>query len=260
MSEDVDYIDRSFGFQSAVEAAQAAIRTAKTEAMCNVPNGIGICKLMGRSAGYLAAFAALGSGDCDLVLVPEVPIDLEKILPFLRKRIAEQKYAVVIVAEGAGEELLGVSEVVDAGGNRALPEIGPFLQKKTKEYFAEFGEEATIKYVDPSYTVRSVPANGADSLYCQELAMNAVHGCMAGYTGFSTGVVNRSPVYIPIPQLVATSPRNLDPRGTTWSSILAMTGQPNSTPLQPKEAILDAAVSDTSIPLGLNGIPEPTAH
>jgi 6-phosphofructokinase 1 len=173
IDNDVDLIDRSFGFQSAVEAAQLAIHSAKTEAFCNVPNGIGICKLMGRSAGFLAAFAALGSQDVDLCLVPEVPIELDRILPFLRKRIQEQKYAVVVVAEGAGEELLGVSGERDAGGNRALPEIGPYLQKEIKEYFQKLDEKCTIKYIDPSYTVRTVPANGADSLYCQLLAMDA---------------------------------------------------------------------------------------
>lgn len=256
-----------------MEAAQAAIRTAKTEAMCNVPNGIGICKLMGRSAGFLAAFAALGSGDVDLVLVPEVPIVLEGpngILPFLRRRIKEQKYAVVVVAEGAGEELLGVSEVVDAGGNRALPEIGPYLQKVTKEYFDRFDEEATIKYVDPSYQVRSVPANAADSLYCQQLAMDAVHGCMAGLTGFSVGVVNKAPVYIPIPQLVATSPRSMNPNGSSWQRILAMTGQPNTAQL-PKEDHnkfkveiepddFEESESEEEVIITESGMPEVTAH
>jgi 6-phosphofructokinase 1 len=180
IDNDCDYIDRSFGFQSAVEAAQTAIHTAKTEAMCKVPNGIGVVKLMGRSAGFLAAFAALGSGDVDLVLVPEVPIVLEGedgILPFLRQRVQEQKYAVVVLAEGAGEELLGKSEeIIDAGGNRALPEIAPFIVNAIKEHYKENNDSATVTYIDPSYTVRSVPANGADSLYCTQLAQNAVHG------------------------------------------------------------------------------------
>jgi 6-phosphofructokinase 1 len=237
IDNDVDYIDRSFGFQSAVEAAQAGIRTAKTEAMCNVPNGIGLIKLMGRSAGFLSAFAALGSGDVDLVLIPEVPIVLEGpdgILPFLRKRVKEQKYAVVVVAEGAGEELLGVSDVLDAGGNRARPKIGEYISQVIQEHFASSGEVATVKYIDPSYTVRSVPANGADSLYCLTLAQNAVHGCMAGMTGFSVGQVNQRAVYLPIPLLVATSPRSMNPHGLTWQRILSMTGQPNTAPPKPK--------------------------
>jgi 6-phosphofructokinase 1 len=228
---DVAYIDRSFGFVSAVEAAKAGIRTAKTEASCNVPNGIGIIKLMGRSAGFLAAYAALGSGDVDLVLIPEVPIVLEGpegILPFLRQRVKEQKFAVVVVAEGAGEEILGVSKEVDAGGNRARPKIGEFIQEEIHSYFQRFGETATIKYIDPSYTVRSVPANSADSLYCMQLAQNAVHGTMAGLTGFSSGLVGNSAVYLPIPQLVSESPRQMNPYGRTWERILAMTGQPNT--------------------------------
>jgi len=134
---------------------------------------------MGRSAGFLAAFAALGSGDVDLVLLPEIPIVLEGpdgILPFLRKRVKEQKYAVIVLAEGAGEELVGISDKVDAGGNKAKPEIAPFLLDAIQKHFEENGESATLKYIDPSYTVRSVPANGADSLYCMQLAQNAVHG------------------------------------------------------------------------------------
>jgi 6-phosphofructokinase 1 len=116
--------------------------------MCNVPNGIGIVKLMGRSAGFLAAFSALGSGDVDLVLVPEVPLILDGpdgILPYLRQRVKDHKFAVVVLAEGAGEELLGISDEVDAGGNKAKPKIGDFIVKSVGDYFKSFGEEATIK-------------------------------------------------------------------------------------------------------------------
>lgn len=192
-----------------------------------------------------------------MVLVPEVPIVLEGpngILPFLRKRVKEQKYAVVVLAEGAGEELLGVSEEVDVGGNRARPKIGEYISDVTARYFEGFGEEATIKYIDPSYTVRSVPANGADSLYCMQLAQNAVHGCMAGFTGFSIALLNQRVVYLPIPLLVATSPRSMSPYGTTWERILSMTGQPNTAPpRKDKDAIVDF---DQVFP----SLSEPSAH
>jgi len=231
IDNDIDYIDRSFGFQSSVEAAQLAIRTAKVEASSTVPNAVSVVKLMGRSAGFLASFAALGSGDVDAVLVPEVPIVLDGpsgILPFIRKRVKEQDHAVVVVAEGAGEELLGESSVKDKGGNKALPPIGEYMKEQIIQHFDEHGEEATVRYIDPSYTVRSVPANAADSLYCMQLAQNAVHGAMAGLTGFASGMMNNQPVYVPIPKLVSTSPRSMDPTGPTWEQILAMTGQPNT--------------------------------
>jgi 6-phosphofructokinase 1 len=231
IDNDIDFIDRSFGFTTAVAAAQDAIQTAKTEAMCKVPNGIGVIKLMGRSAGFLAAFAALGSGDVDAVLIPEVPIVLEGdngILPFIRQRVKEQKYAVIVVAEGAGEELLGQSDVLDKGGNRKLPEIAEFIRDQIKDYFETQGDSCTMTYVDPSYMVRAKSANAADAMYCMQLAQNAVHGAMAGYTGFSTGLINNRVVYLPIPQLVASSPRSMDPHGITWERILAMTGQPNT--------------------------------
>ena len=258
IDNDCDYIDRSFGFVSAVEAAQNSIRTALVEARCTLPNGIGVIKLMGRSAGFLAAFAALGSGDVDAVLIPEVPIVLDGphgILPHILRRVREKHYAIVVVAEGAGEELLGQSHEKEAGsGNKKLPPIAEYMRDQILEYFGERGVEARMKFVDPSYSVRSVPANAADSLYCTQLAHNAVHGCMAGLTGFSVGMVNNRTVYIPIPQLVATSPRSMDPRGPIWDRIRAMTGQPDPEmlPEQPAQIMSEAP----SFPR----LPEPTVH
>jgi 6-phosphofructokinase 1 len=231
IDNDIDYIDHSFGFSSAVEAAQAAIRSAKTEAVCNLPNGIGIVKLMGRSAGFIAAHATMASGDVDLCLVPEVPLVLDGptgCLPHLMRRVKQQGYAVVVVAEGAGEELLGSSAEKDAGGNKKLPPIGEYMKKVIEEYFVQHGDVATVKYIDPSYMVRSVPANAADSLYCMQLAQNAVHGAMAGYTGFSVGLCNNRMVWLPIPELVATSPRSMNACGRTWERVLALTRQPNT--------------------------------
>jgi len=163
IDNDLDLIDRSFGFNSAVEEAMKAIQTAKTEAQGNMPNGIGIVKLMGRSAGFIASHAVLSSSNCNLCLVPEVPIELEGpngCLPHLECVIRDQGYAVVVVAEGAGEELLGIDARVDASGNKILPEIGPFLKKSIAEHFKAKGIQTTIKYIDPSYMIRSVPANG----------------------------------------------------------------------------------------------------
>lgn len=234
IDNDIDYIDRSFGFHSAVEAAQASIRTALVEAKCTVPNGIGVIKLMGREAGFLAAYAALGSGgDVDVVLVPEVPVVLhgkDGILPFLQRRVLEKGYAVVVVAEGSGQELLDkIDETEKGSGNKKLPPIAEYVRDEIQSYFTEQGLECRMKYVDPSYSVRSVPANAADSLYCIQLGQGAVHGAMAGWTGFSVARVNCRIVYIPIPQLVATSPRFMDPNGQIWQQILSTTGQPSPT-------------------------------
>jgi len=233
IDNDVDLIDRSFGFQTSVEAAQDAIRSAHIEAQCNMPNGVGIVKLMGRSSGFIAAHATLGSGDVDLCLLPEILIELDGpngCLPFLMKRVQEKGYAVVVVAEGAGEELLGESAEVDAGGNRKLPAIGEYLADKLRYYFAQYGQVVTVKNIDPSYMIRSVPANASDAVYCMLLGQNAVHGAMAGYTNITVGVVNNHLVYIPIPLVVATSPRVLDVFGRTWDRVLSITRQPEYSP------------------------------
>lgn len=238
IDNDVDLLDRSFGFNTAVEEAQRAIRSANTEAKC-VPNGIGIVKLMGRSAGFIAAHATLSSGDVDLCLIPEVPIELHgarSCLDHLEHVVEEKGHGVVVVAEGAGEELLGTSAVTDAGGNKKLPPIGEFMKKQIQEHFATKGKECTVKYIDPSYMIRSVPANAADSLYCMMLAQNAVHGAMAGYTGFTVGLSANRVVYFPITAITQNSPRSMDPFGRTWERVLCLTRQPNTVPDETKKA------------------------
>lgn len=157
IDNDVDIIDRSFGFQTAVEAAQLAIESAKTEAKCNLPNGIGVVKLMGRSSGYIASHATLSSGEVDLCLIPEIPLELygeNGFLPFLEQRVKENGHAVVVVAEGAGQDVLSESKEVDAGGNKKLPPIGEFLKHEICEYFKSRNIPSTVKYIDPSYMIR----------------------------------------------------------------------------------------------------------
>uniref|UniRef100_A0AAV1VLC5 Phosphofructokinase domain-containing protein n=1 Tax=Peronospora matthiolae TaxID=2874970 RepID=A0AAV1VLC5_9STRA len=230
IDNDVDLLDRSFGFNTAVEEAQRAIRSASTEARC-VPNGIGVVKLMGRSAGFIAAHASLSSGDVNLCLVPEIPIELDgprSCLDHLEHVVEEQGHGVVVVAEGAGEELLGTSVEADAGGNKKLPPIGAFMKDRIQEHFAKKGKECTVKYIDPSYMIRSVSANAADSLYCMLLGQNAVHGAMAGYTGFTVGLSANRVVYFPIEAITRNSPRCMDPFGRTWERVLCLTRQPNS--------------------------------
>ena len=211
---------------TAVSEATRAIEAARTEAESNRPNGIGVVKLMGRSAGFLAAFATLASQDVDLCLVPEVPIVLEDALPHLERVIDKKGHAVVVVAEGAGEELLGASAEKDAGGNKKLPPIGAWLTKQIKGYFKSTNREVTVKYIDPSYMVRSVPADAGDSYLCMLLAHAAAHGAMAGYTGFTVGLVKNKSVMIPIPELARTSPRSMNARGRTWERVVAVTNQP----------------------------------
>ena len=210
IDNDLDLVDRTFGFNSAVMAAQDAIRSASVEARCNKPNGIGIVKLMGRHAGFIAAHATLASGEVDLCLVPEVPIELEGpygVLPHIERVLKAKGKAVIVLAEGAGEDLVGAAAGVVAGGNKKLPEIGPFFTDAVNKHFKAKDITVNVKYIDPSYMIRSVPANASDSLFCMLLAQNAVHGAMAGYTCFTTGLCCNRTVYLPIPALVENSPR-----------------------------------------------------
>jgi len=229
IDNDLAEIDRSFGFETAVQAATTAIRAATVEAKCNKPRGIGVVKLMGRSAGFIAAHATLAAGDVDLCLVPEVPLVLDGetgCLEHLKRVVDEKGYAVVVVAEGAGEDILGQNCEVDAGGNRKLPAIGSFIKDQINAFFKKCGTPATVKFIDPSYMIRSVPANAADSQLCTRLSQTAVHGAMAGMTGFISGVVHNRMVCLPMKYVVEQSPCHMNVEGHTWERILCDTLQP----------------------------------
>jgi 6-phosphofructokinase 1 len=227
IDNDIPLLDQSFGFQTAFTRATESIKSAHIEAS-STPNGVGLVKLMGRHSGFIACYAALASHDVDFVLIPEVPFGFDGPGGFtarLRERVRRQGHAVIVAAEGAGQDLLDQDGEVDASGNARLADVGALLRQKIAEGFASAGEELSLRYVDPGYAIRSVPANGWDAVYCLRLAQAAVHAAMAGRTAMVVGRWHGRFVHIPIP--VATGSRNqVDPNGDLWMSVLEATGQP----------------------------------
>lgn len=226
IDNDMIYMDKSFGYDTACAAAVQAIAAAHTEAR-SARNGIGMVKLMGRHSGFIACSAAIASGEANTVLIPEVPFALDGdhgFLEHLRQRVLQRGHAVVIVAEGAGQHLVEASGT-DASGNKKLGDIGPFLKGKIEAYFRKCKTETTLKYIDPSYMVRSVPASSQDRIYCMRLGQAAVHAAMAGKTGVV--VARWHSTYVHLPVGLATSARRMvDPGGDLWLSVLESTGQP----------------------------------
>jgi 6-phosphofructokinase 1 len=229
IDNDIPYIDQSFGFQTAFARAAESIRAVNTEAR-STPNGVGLVKLMGRHSGFIAAYAALANHDADVVLIPEVPFELDFLLNYLHRRMVERGHVVLVVAEGAGQDLLvapgpGTGSGTDASGNAKLRDIGPFLRDRIDEHLTSAGLVPSIRYIDPSYAIRSVPANAYDKAYCLRLAHNAVHAAMAGRTEMVVGRLRRR--FVHIPMALAVSRRNqVDPHGDLWMSVLEATGQP----------------------------------
>ncbi|RZS87323.1 6-phosphofructokinase [Motilibacter rhizosphaerae] len=227
IDNDIPFIEQSFGFQSAYAAAAEAIRAAHVEAR-SAPAGVGLVKLMGRHSGFIACYAALAHRGADVVLIPEVPFALDGeggLLDHLHRRVRDQGHAVVVVAEGAGQEYLPASRQRDASGNAKLGDVGVLLRDRIQESFARKGEELNLRYIDPSYAIRSVPANAYDSVYCMRLAHTAVHAAMAGRTAIVVGRWRGRFVHVPIP--LAVSARNtVAPDGDLWLAVLEATGQP----------------------------------
>ena len=229
IDNDICYVDKTFGFETSFSVAVDAIRSAHVEAI-GAYNGIGLVKLMGRDSGFITASAALATNDVNFVLIPEVPFDLEGtngFLEHLRRRLENSHHAVICVAEGAGQDLLNGDRKLDASGNILHADIGSFLSNKIKEYLKRVGMDFTLKYIDPSYTIRSAPAIPSDSIYCAMLGQNAVHAAMAGKTGMIVGRWNGIYSHIPI-EAVISKRKKIDPDGLFWMHVVEATGQPYS--------------------------------
>ncbi len=227
IDNDIKFCFRTFGFYSAVSEAETVIDRAHIEAR-GVRNGVGLVKFMGREAGFIAAAATLASGEANFTLVPEVPFELEGpggLLNALSRRLKSREHAVVVVAEGAGQHLLpNHKEEFDASGNRKLGDIGVFLKQRIIEYMCDQQMPVSVKYFDPSYHIRSVAANAADSLLCEELARAAVHAGMAGKTDILIGLWHNHLIHVPLAVSTGVKKR-LSPEGELWTSVLALTGQ-----------------------------------
>ncbi|KAL5715351.1 6-phosphofructokinase [Ranunculus cassubicifolius] len=234
VDNDVGIIDRSFGFQTAVEIAQQPISAAHVEAESAV-NGIGLVKLMGRSTGHIALYATLSSRDVDCCLIPEMDFYLEGkggLFEFLEMRLKENGHAVVVIAEGAGQDLIprtdAEKEEKDESGNPVFLDAGVWLKSELKKWWAKDhpGELFTLKYIDPTYMIRAVPANATDNLYCTLLAHSAIHGVMAGYTGFVSGPINGNYAYIPLDE-VARTKNAVNTKDHKWAWVRSVTTQPD---------------------------------
>ena len=227
IDNDLIFIQRSFGFDTAVQKATEAVAAAHMEAHSHI-NGIGLIKLMGRESGFIATATALASHETNFCLIPEIPFDLDGesgFLAELEKRIVNRHHAVVIVAEGAGQEHLKATGEHDASGNIKLGDIGVFLKDKITEYFKEKKIHINLKYIDPSYQIRSAQANPSDSIYCERLGNNAVHAAMAGKTKIVIGLVHNKYVHLPI-RLVTAKRNKVNPEGSMWRDAIDATGQP----------------------------------
>jgi 6-phosphofructokinase 1 len=227
IDNDFSFIERSFGFETAVSEAARVVAAAHTEAK-SATNGIGLVKLMGRESGFIAAHTALASHESNFVLVPEVPFELEGekgLFAHLERRLEARQHAVIIVAEGAGQNLLPENQATDASGNRKLGDIGVYLKKVIVDHLTARGITHSLKYIDPSYVVRSAVAVPTDSVYCSRLGNAAVHAAMAGKTQTIVGLVNDH--FVHIPMAVAVSQRKkVDPEGNLWRDVLESTHQP----------------------------------
>ncbi|XP_042508696.1 ATP-dependent 6-phosphofructokinase 7-like [Macadamia integrifolia] len=233
IDNDIAVIDKSFGFDTAVEEAQRAINAAHVEAE-SIENGVGVVKLMGRYSGFIAMYATLASRDVDCCLIPESPFYLEGpggLFEFMEKRLKEHGHMVIVIAEGAGQNL--VSETIkslgqqDASGNKLLQDVGLWISQNIKDHFKKRQKmPINLKYIDPTYMIRAIPSNASDNVYCTLLAHSAIHGAMAGYTGFTVGPVNGRHAYIPFHRVTETQ-NMVCITDRMWARLLSSTNQPS---------------------------------
>jgi 6-phosphofructokinase 1 len=226
IDNDISFIQQSFGFVTAASEALTAIESAHVEAV-GARNGVGLVKLMGRESGFVAAYTSLADSLVNFCLVPESPFDLNLFLEALRQRLELRGHAVIAVAEGAGQELIQAAGERDASGNVKFGDIGLFLRDQIRAHFKHLGVELNLKYIDPSYMIRSVPANAYDSAFCLMLAHNAAHAGLSGRTNMVVGSWRGEFTHVPI-SLATSARRKIDSHGWLWESVLSSTGQPRT--------------------------------
>ena len=224
IDNDISYVQQSFGFETAVTESRPSLYSAHAEAV-GARNGIGLVKLMGRESGFIAAYATLAYSEVNFCLVPEVQFTLDVFLKALKSRLENRGHALIVVGEGAGQYLMAEKHERDASGNIRFEDIGLFLKDQITGYFKKIGLEINLKYIDPSYMIRSMPANARDSAFCLLLGHNAVHAGMAGRTNMLVGFWNHTFTHLPI-SLAVSERKKIDPDGRLWSNVIESTGQP----------------------------------
>jgi 6-phosphofructokinase 1 len=224
IDNDISFVQRTFGFETAVTEARRATYAANAEAEA-ARNGIGLVKLMGRDSGFIAAYSALVNNHVNFCLVPEVPFAIDKFLSALQERLERRSHAVIVVAEGAGQDLMAKTQGRDASGNVKHGDIGVFLRDAITDHFKRIGMEITLKYIDPSYTIRSVPATAHDAAFCLLLGQSAVHAGLSGRTNMVVSFWNHQFTHVPIPVAVSAR-KKIDPEDALWNSVVTATGQP----------------------------------
>jgi 6-phosphofructokinase 1 len=227
IDNDISWVEKTFGFETAVEIARQAIAAANIEAESAI-NGIGLVRLMGRDSGFIAAAASIAASDVNYCLVPEVPFSLDGehgLLACLERRLPDRGHAVIVVAEGAGQHLMpSAEERRDASGNRLHQDNGPWLRDLITTHLRHKGIPHAIKYIDPSYLIRAAPANAADQVFCTVLGHAAVHAAMTGRSDMIVGSWNGQLTHVPIP-LAIQGRKQVSPEGELWRTVLETTGQ-----------------------------------
>ena len=224
IDNDISFVQRTFGFETAVTEAQRATYAANAEAEA-ARNGIGLVKLMGRDSGFIAAYSALVNSQVNFCLIPEVSFTLKGFLSALQQRLERRSHAVIVVAEGAGQDLMATGHERDASGNVKYGDIGVFLRDAINDHFKRTGTAISLKYIDPGYTIRSVPATAGDSAFCLLLGQSAVHAGLSGRTNMVVSFWNHQFTHVPI-SLAVSERKKIDPEGALWNSVVTSTGQP----------------------------------
>lgn len=229
IDNDIMYTSRTFGFLTAVEEGRKCITSVHNEAL-SAPNCVGIVKLMGRDSGFISANATLANNSVNYCLIPEDDFDLEGdmgLLACLKDRLRKRHHAVIVVAEGAGQKYFDDEEKVrDSSGNIKHRDIGIYLRDRILSYASEIRMPINVKYIDPSYTIRSLAANAEDSSFCIILGQNAVHAAMAGKTDVIVSSWNNTSVHVPI-RLAISSRKKVNPNDRFWQTVINATGQPS---------------------------------
>ena len=209
IDNDIVKTDMTFGFQSAVDIATQCIDQIHTTAASH--GRVFIVEVMGHKVGFLTLNAGMAGG-ADIILIPEIPYDIDKVIDAIKKRSERgSKFTILAVAEGAiskEKAKLSKKELKKAMEDYKYPsvsyEIADQIQKKS-------GME--VRVTVPGHTQRGGSPDSYDRVFASRLGAEAAKLILKGEYGYMVGYVNREIVKVPLED-VAGKLKMVDPNSS----------------------------------------------
>jgi 6-phosphofructokinase 1 len=200
IDNDLGATDQTFGFDTALHVASEAIDRLHTTAESH--NRILVVEVMGRNAGWIALHAGVAGG-ADVILIPEIPFDIEEVCQRITRRHARGRYFSIVVAAEGATPAAGSAMTVTAGDTDEFghPRLGGIGQQLEREIEARTGFETRTTVL--GHIQRGGTPTAFDRVLATRLGLAAIDAAHDGRWGTMTALHATRIELVPLAQAVA---------------------------------------------------------